>query len=167
MQGKQCTRPRGPRLTKSQKENLMNTVVECGSESRVMMPCSLCGVEKGMVPAIVVSKEEIENNPAFAEFRARLGEREGGAYRRPSKSFRRKSSNCLSSSSQDSHRNNSSVNNKRNKKVSRAGEGGRSRDQVELYCEGFCQGLHQQQSCTCQRSCRNHTGDQALSQANM
>ena len=44
-------------------------------------------------------REEIETNPAFAEFRAYRAQMENLAYRRASRTGR-KSSNCLSSSSQ-------------------------------------------------------------------
>ena len=59
----------------------------------------MCGQQKDSVPAIVVSREEIETNPAFAEFRAYRAQMENLAYRRSSRTGR-KSSNCLSSSSQ-------------------------------------------------------------------
>jgi hypothetical protein len=78
----------------------MNSVVELGKEIQIMLPCGLCGSRQDLVPAVVVSKEEIETNPAFAEFRAYRAEAEAGAYRRASKAGRRKSSNCLSASSQ-------------------------------------------------------------------
>jgi len=113
--GKLRQRKRGPRMPKVQKENLMNSVVELGREIQIVRPCSMCGQQKDSVPAIVVSREEIETNPAFAEFRAYRAQMENLAYRRSSRTGR-KSSNCLSSSSQDSMRNNSSVNNKRSKK---------------------------------------------------
>merc|ERR1719209_1957435 len=93
----------------------MNSVVELGREIQIVRPCSMCGQQKDSVPAIVVSREEIETNPAFAEFRAYRAQMENMAYRRSSRTGR-KSSNCLSSSSHDSMRNNSSVNNKRSKK---------------------------------------------------
>ena len=111
--GKLRQRKRGPRMPKVQKENLMNSVVELGSvfslnsqlcasfrrEIQIVRPCSMCGQQKDSVPAIVVSREEIETNPAFAEFRAYRAQMENLAYRRSSRTGR-KSSNCLSSSSQ-------------------------------------------------------------------
>ena len=71
----------------------------CRREIQIVRPCSMCGQQKDSVPAIVVSREEIETNPAFAEFRAYRAQMENMAYRRSSRTGR-KSSNCLSSSSQ-------------------------------------------------------------------
>jgi len=64
-----------------------------------------------MIQAIVVPADEIENNPAFAEIRERegLGEGTSGAYQR-------KCSNCRSSTSEESLRNNSTRNQKKCKR---------------------------------------------------
>ena len=35
----------------------------------LVIPCGYCGEKKDLMAARVVAKEEVENNPAFAEFR--------------------------------------------------------------------------------------------------
>ncbi|XP_023326004.1 voltage-dependent T-type calcium channel subunit alpha-1G [Eurytemora carolleeae] len=109
---------RSPKMSKSMRENLMNSVLEIGMETTIVVPCTYCGDKKDLMAARVVQKEEVETNPAFAEFRAhsRIDSETTGPYRRISRGSGRKSSNCLSSSSQDSLRNNSSVNKKKSKK---------------------------------------------------
>ena len=119
---------------RTQYDNLLERAQQFGEQATVVR--SRDGFERELVQAVVVSAEEVKNNPAFAD----LLEREGiggrqtqvrqwklknicelrknstKVYQRQSIIAKRKASNCRSSSSLDSLQNNSSVHKKKSKK---------------------------------------------------
>ena len=48
-------------------DNLKNTLLEIGEPRQLVVPCVQCGDNK-IIMARQVTKEEVERNPAFAEF---------------------------------------------------------------------------------------------------
>lgn len=105
-------------------DNLRSTLLEIGEPRQLVVTCPNCGDNK-IIMARQVKKEEVETNPAFAEFLqvSRTNSPSGGFVRHPSRTSRR--SSCRHRGT-PGHKCNKSMNNvsSSSNDLSAAGNGG-------------------------------------------